>query len=536
MKQNYFLVFVLGFSLLFSTIPVPTLAQSISSEQIATDFLASEYGQIDIVNQQSYPIQNGPWITEFVTKGNQDLIISAIDGTSFWGFNSDVSFVELYDGDTKLVPVIKNNKIIFPNFFSDGTNHLKVLVNTLGEHHLKFEFGSDVAYTNNFASASSSTKIASGTTNLPTLEDDDRFGTDVAGIGDLDKDGVEDIAVGAFLDDTNSCTDCGAIHILFMNIDRTIKSTSTIAHSTGGGPSLTVSDRFGQSVAPIGDVNNDGVVDLVAGVTQDNTGGVDTGVIYILLMTASGTASSTLQITENDPNMLPITANSRFGQSVTGIGDLDNDGVEDIAVGAHKENSDKGAVFILFLKNDGTLKNSVKITDGSSDGPSLSTSDFFGMSVTGIGDINNDGIEDIVVGANGDDTGGSANGALYVITLSTDGTVKTTGEGGLGSVKIADSTNGGPDLTGGDQFGFDVENMGDLNDDGVVDLSVATRRDDTGGTDRGAVHFLFMKADGTVNSFSKIASDTNGGPTLTDNSNIYGVANIGDLDMMVMLI
>ena len=281
-KKNI-LVFILGFSLLVSLVPLPVLAEPLSNNQIATEFLAKEYGQIDIVKQQSYPIQDGPWITEFVTQGTHDLIISAIDGTSFWGFNSDVSFVELYDGNKKLVPVIKNNKIIFPNYSSDDTSHLKVIVNTIGQHHLKFEFGSDVAYANNFASADSSTKIASGTNGGPTLSDSDEFGFSVTNIGDLNNDGINDLAVGAFSDDTGG-TDRGAVYILFMATSGSATSTVKIASDTNGGPTLVNSDFFGRSVTNLGDLNNDGTIDLAVGAHLDDTGGTSRGATYVLFM------------------------------------------------------------------------------------------------------------------------------------------------------------------------------------------------------------------------------------------------------------
>ena len=82
--------------------------------------------------------------------------------------------------------------------------------------------------------------------------------------------------------------------------------------------------------------------------------------------------------------------------------------------------------------------------------------------------------------------------------------------------KIASDTNGGPTLADSDMFGIATASIGDLDGDGVTDLAVGAERDDTGGLDRGAVHVLFMNANGTVKSRQKIASGTGGGPTLAD--------------------
>ena len=87
---------------------------------------------------------------------------------------------------------------------------------------------------------------------------------------------------------------------------------------------------------------------------------------------------------------------------------------------------------------DGTVKSSpapVKIASGTNGGPTLTNFDFFGWSVANIGDINSDGISDIAVGAIYDDTNGTNRGAIYIITLQSDGTVRTVAEGGLGPVK-----------------------------------------------------------------------------------------------------
>jgi hypothetical protein len=92
--------------------------------------------------------------------------------------------MELYNGTSYLQPQIIDGKIIFENYFSNGTGHLKLKVHTKGEHHIMFEFGQDIAYAHNTASPKSTTTIESGTTNFTTLTNSDYFGTSVAGIGD----------------------------------------------------------------------------------------------------------------------------------------------------------------------------------------------------------------------------------------------------------------------------------------------------------------------------------------------------------------
>ena len=131
------------------------------------------------------------------------------------------------------------------------------------------------------------------------------------------------------------------------------------------------------------------------------------------------------------------------------------------------------------------------------------------VSVSSLGDLDGDGVTDLAVGAHLDDTGGSDRGAVHVLLMNSDGTVKS-------SQKIAHDVGGGPTLANGDRFGRSVSSLGDLDGDGVSDLAVGARGDDTGGSGRGAVHVLLMNSDGTAKSSQKIAHDVGGGPTLAN--------------------
>ena len=93
----------------------------------------------------------------------------------------------------------------------------------------------------------------------------------------------------------------------------------------------------------------------------------------------------------------------------------------------------------------------------------------------------------MAVGAHLDDEGDTNQGAVHILFMNTDGSVKST-------VEINDSTANGPTLSDRDQFGEGIENMGDLNGDGINDLAVVAPQDDAGGTERGALHILFMTA------------------------------------------
>nr|MBA3481138.1 FG-GAP repeat protein [Pirellulales bacterium] len=377
--------------------------------------------------------------------------------------------------------------------------------------------------------SSKTKKIASGLNGGPTLANSDYLGRAVAAIGDIDGDGVTDLAVGANGDDTGGSSR-GAVRVLFMNPDGSVRNSVKIAQNTGNFfRSLANGDYFGGSLAALGDLDGDGVPDLAVGAERDerysrpsNSGGV-----HVLFLNANGTVKDSGIIAGNVSGGPSLSTSDYFGRSLTSLGDLDGDGVTDLAVGAYGDDtggSDRGAIHVLFMNSNGTVKSQQKIASGIGGGPSLANSDKFGSSVTSLGDMDGDGIADLAVGAVNDDTGGFNRGAVHVLFMNSNGTVKS-------SQKIASGAGGGPTLVNGDQFGTSVAATGDLDGDGVTDLAVGSYYDDTGGTSRGAVHVLFMNANGTVKASHKIANGTNGGPTLA-NDDRFGVSvtSMGDLD------
>jgi hypothetical protein len=255
-----------------------------------------------------------------------------------------------------------------------------------------------------------------------TLEDYDEFGSSVTSPGDLDGDGVNELVVGA-RGDNDGVNDKGAVWVLFMNTDGTVKSHQKISDTQGNFTgTLAEDDQFGTSVTSPGDLDGDGVNDLVAGASEDDGGGSIRGAVWVLFMNTNGTVKSHQKIGEGNGNFTGnLSDNDRFGFSVTSPGDLDGDLVSDLAVGAWGDNdggNDHGAVWVLFMNTDGTVKSHQKISDtqGNFTG-TLSDDDRFGRAVASPGDLDEDGIADLVVGAQGDDDGGSACGAAWVLFL-----------------------------------------------------------------------------------------------------------------------
>jgi hypothetical protein len=376
-------------------------------------------------------------------------------------------------------------------------------------------------------------KISDTAGNLDVdLDDGDLFGSAVAGIGDLEGDGVLDLAVGAPGDDDEG-SERGAVWILFMDEDGRVDLRRKISEDDVVFPDrLDNNDRFGSAVAAIGDLNLDGVLDLAVGAPGDDDGGDNRGAVWILFLDSEGTVAGLQKVSAGlgDDSLGRLQDNDRFGSAVTSIGDLNGDRITDLAVGAPDDSdggTGKGAVWILFMNNDGSVQATQKISAerGELD-VDLDTNDHFGSALAGMGDLAGDGTDVLAVGASGDDDGGLDRGAVWMLFLNSDGRVRRAQKISQNDGKF-DGT-----LGDGDQFGSALANIGDLDDDGINDLAVGAPFSDDGGTDRGAVWLLFPNGIGEVRSQLKISSTEGNFDTDLNDGDRFGaaVAGIGDLN------
>jgi hypothetical protein len=321
------------------------------------------------------------------------------------------------------------------------------------------------------------------------LKGDDEFGSAVAGIGDLNVDGVFDLAVGAPGND-NGGTDRGGLWILFLDAEGKVRGHQEIADSEGGfDGNLDDEDKFGSAVAAIGDVNGDGVMDLAVGAPNSDDGFNNAGAVWILFMKVDGKVASQQKIS-NDAGGLgdKLAGDDQFGSAVAGIGDLDNDGIPDLAVGAPGAGPDRGVIWILFLDVEGKVREQQKITDGTGGfNGTLDDNDRFGSAIAAVGDQDGDGITDLAVGAPNDDDNFDNAGAIWVLMMETDGRVADW-------QKVSDDSGGfGGNLDADDHFGAAVAGIGNLDNKGLADIAVGAPGDDREGENKGAVWILFME-------------------------------------------
>ena len=249
----------------------------------------------------------------------------------------------------------------------------------------------------------------------------DRFGFSVSGAGDVNGDGRPDLIVGARFD-VNNGSQAGSARV-FSGVDGSVLYT-WYGDSAG--------DRFGHSVSGAGDVNGDGHHDLIVGAWGDDNNGPQ-----------SGTATVFSGLNGGIHYVLQGGTGDRFGQSVSGAGDVNNDGLDDLIVGAHLHDgngTNSGGAVVLSIPNPGIL---IHIHNWAGDSPE----DLFGQSVSGAGDVNGDGYSDLIVGAFWDDNAGPMSGSARVFS-GVDGSVLYTFDGDWAGGELGYSVSAAGDVNG----------------------------------------------------------------------------------------
>jgi hypothetical protein len=251
---------------------------------------------------------------------------------------------------------------------------------------------------------------------------------------------------------------------------------------------------MGISVAGAGDVNRDGFADVIVGAHTLDAGESDEGAAFVFLGSASGIADAT-----------PATANSRFegnqveawmGVSVDGAGDVNGDGYDDVIVGARRYDAgeaDEGVAFVFYGSASGIVDGTPATARTRLAGDQAGA--WMGHSVSGAGDVNGDGYDDVLVGASHYDTGASFLGQLRRVLK------RTSNEGAaflfLGSGSgIADAgSSGAHGVFVNDQvranMGYGAAGAGDVNGDGYDDVIVGAYQYDCGQKNEGAA-FVFL--------------------------------------------
>ena len=259
----------------------------------------------------------------------------------------------------------------------------------------------------------------------------------LAGAGDVNGDGNDDFLIGEIR--TNHAW------LILGPVTADMAAADGDTQFTGGSGTST-----GIAVAGPGDLNGDGLDDLLIdaayGTAASVSGDSSTGAVYIV----HGPASTSINTTDADVIIAGETQNALTGYGLSGAGDVNGDGSIDIIIGSYNDEA-----WLLF----GPLTADTSVASANASFESSDNTDWFGHSVSDAGDLNSDGMGDVMIG----DFGEGNNGATFIWYRPVTGNHNATG---------ADVT-----ISGGAGYahGFSVANAGDYNNDGQNDLAIWSR-------------------------------------------------------------
>jgi hypothetical protein len=326
-----------------------------------------------------------------------------------------------------------------------------------------------------------------------------QVGTSVSEAGDVNGDGLADIIIGAVGAGPNGFYS-GQSYVIFgsQNAFPAMLSPNNLNGSQGfrinGIASL---DRAGRSVSGAGDVNGDGLDDLIIGAYNADPNGSYSGQSYIVFGNANGFSADVELNNLNGNSGFKLNGGAaldRVGIAVSDASDVNGDGLDDFIVSASSADPNgpqSGQIYLVFGNRTGfptTLE--LNNLDGSNGFKlnGIAAGDYAGVSANNAGDINGDGLHDLIIGAPGTDSNGMNAGQVYVIFGNRFGFPNIFELNNLNG-KNGFKLNG---IAAEDRAGNAVSGAGDINGDGIDDVIIAASfADPNSKTDAGQAYVIY---------------------------------------------
>ena len=363
---------------------------------------------------------------------------------------------------------------------------------------------------------------------------DDEAGIAVSGAGDMNGDGFGEVVVGARSADPNGEAS-GTAYVFHGRAEP--PPTAVDLGTLPGRDGLALfgaleGDRAGISVAGGGDTDGDGLAEVVIGVRGSDIGGLQAGAGYVVY--GEGDPPAEIELDDLDDGQgggyFGGHADDFAGRSVAVVGDVNGDGFHDVLIGAagtdvegDTAKEDAGVAYLIFGSSQRSPISNDLVGLAYPQGVQLlgaNPRDSAAYTVAAAGDVNGDGLDDVILGAHFADPNGSRSGAAYVVYGSA-----TFGSNGSVELGALDGSDGFV-LTGAaadDRAGQAVSTAGDFNGDGYDDLVVGAPFADAAGTDSGQAYVIFGGANVGLSGRRELSSLSG-----SDGFRVMGVAP-GDL-------
>jgi len=292
---------------------------------------------------------------------------------------------------------------------------------------------------------------------------DDLSGKSVSSAGDVNGDGYDDFLIGARLNDEGG--ECAGQTYLILGKPSGWSMDTPLDSSDASFIGEWANDWSGDPVSSAGDVNGDGYDDFLIGAVKNDEGGSEAGQTYLILGKPTGWSMGA-PLALSDASFIGEAEGDQSGLGVSSAGDVNGDGYDDILIGAHgsDEGGDgAGQTYLILGKPLGwSTDTPLSLADGSFIGEAAG--DVSGISVSSAGDVNGDGYNDILIGAQGSDEGGDGAGQTYVILGKPTGWSMDT------PLALSDASFIGE--ASDDQSGSSVSSAGDVNGDDHDDILI----------------------------------------------------------------
>ncbi len=234
-----------------------------------------------------------------------------------------------------------------------------------------------------------------------------------------------------------------------------------------------VSDYSGMCVEILDDLDGDGTQELILGARNSDPGGTASGGAYLFY--GSSLTRSSFELYDADLVLAGVASGDAAGTDIDQLGDVDGDGVADLLVSAHFHDGVATRSGDVYLCLGGDLTSMGDLSDAHAIYMGENGYDYLGWYTSAAGDLDGDGLADLLMAAPYNDDGGGSSGKVYVALAA------SVGSGGRLDAATSDWTMVG--LAGGDHLGSDLAGIGDLDGDGYDDFLVAAPQVDDDGSD-----------------------------------------------------